>query len=75
MAKPKIQLSDDLQETIEYNQRDNFENAKGHICFLDELMSNILTGNFFNDWDAPKQIEILQELDEMKREYKSFITE
>ena len=42
MSKPKISLSDKLQETIAFNQEDNCEMAKSHVRFIDGLMSTII---------------------------------
>lgn len=75
MAKPKIQLSDALQETIAFNQEDNCEAAKERVELLDKWISHIIVGNPIEPETLEERIEMLQILDIMKRDYKSFIIE
>lgn len=75
MAKPKIQLSDALQETIAFNQEDNCDAAKERVGMLDKWISSIIVGNPIEPDTLENRIEMLQILDVMKRDYKSFIIE
>lgn len=75
MAKPKIQLSDALQKTIAFNQEDDCAAAKERVELLDNWISSIIIGDLIEPDDIAGRLEMLQTLDMMKRDYKSFITE
>lgn len=75
MSKPKIVLSDKLQETIAFNQEDNCEMAKKNIRFIDGMMSNIINGHPIYETTEPGQMKLLQQLLIIKQDYESFIVE
>ncbi len=75
MSKPKISLSDKLQETIAFNQEDNCEMAKSHVRFIDGLMSTIIHGHPITVNTEHKRLEMLQKLLMIKQDYESFIVE
>lgn len=75
MSIPKIQLSDNLQETIAYNQEGNCEAARANILLLDSWMSTIIHGHPIMADSSEEQLKMIQALDNMKRDYQSFIIE
>lgn len=75
MSKPKISLSDKLQETIAFNQEDNCEMAKSHVRFIDGMMSTIIHGHPITVYTEHDRLEMLQKLLMIKQDYESFIVE
>ncbi len=75
MSKPKISLSDKLQEAIAFNQEDNCEMAKSHVRFIDGLMSTIIHGHPIIVNTEHERLEMLQKLLMIKQDYESFIVE
>lgn len=75
MSKPKIVLSDSLQETIAFNQEDDCAMAKQQVRFIDGMMSNIINGHPIYEATEQGQMKLLQQLLAIKQDYESFIIE
>ena len=75
MSKPKICLTDELQEMIEYNQSQNCETAKYRIKTLDKWMGIIINGHCIGGDTDAERMSMLSMLHAMKQEYQSLIVE
>lgn len=75
MNKPKVHLSDRLQETIAYNQESNCDAAKAMVATIDSWMTLLLGGHPISGESDAGTLKLLQTLNVMKQDYQSFIIE
>ena len=75
MSKPKICLSEELQEMIEYNQAQNSETAKFRVKTLDKWIGTIINGHDINGSTDEERMKILSFLHAIKQDYQSLIVE
>ncbi|MGL4852891.1 MAG: hypothetical protein ACRC3Z_09665 [Phocaeicola sp.] len=73
MSKPKIALTDKLQEMIAYNQEHDCDTAKNRIATLEEWMGNIIHGHGITGSTPEERMEILGVLHAIKLDYQSLI--
>ena len=75
MSKPKICLTQELQEMIEYNQSADCETAKYRVKMLDKWIGIIINGHCISGDTNDERMEILSILHAMKQDYQSLIVE
>ena len=75
MKKPKICLTDELQEMIEYNQAQDCETAKFRVRTLDLWIGTIINGHSITGTTDEERMKILSMLHAMKQDYQSLIVE
>ena len=75
MSKPKICLSEELQEMIEYNQAQNSETARFRVKTLDMWIGTIINGHSITGTTDEERMKILSFLHAIKQDYQSLIVE
>lgn len=75
MSKPKICLSEELQEMIEYNQAQNSETARFRVKTLDVWIGTIINGHSITGTTDEERMKILSFLHAIKQDYQSLIVE
>ena len=75
MSKPKICLSEELQEMIEYNQAQNCETARFRVKTLDVWIGTIINGHSITGTTDEERMKILSFLHAIKQDYQSLIVE
>lgn len=75
MSKPKIHLSERLQETIASHQEDNCAGARERVATIDAWMTTLLGGHFIQGDSDADTLKLLQILNDMKLDYQSLIIE
>lgn len=75
MSKPKITMSDALQEMIAYNQEQNCDTAKYRVKVLDEWIGTIINGHGIIGNTDEERMKILSFLHGIKQDYQSLIVE
>ena len=75
MSKPKIHLSERLQETIAFHQEDNCEAARERVATIDEWMTTLLNGHPIQGDSDADTLKLLRVLSDIKQDYQSLIIE
>lgn len=75
MSKPKIHLSEKLQETIAYLQESNCDAARARVAAIDAWMTVLLSGHSIQGDSDADTLKLLQILNEIKIDYQSLIIE
>lgn len=75
MSKPKIHLSERLQETIAFHQEANCDAARARVATIDAWMTTLLNGHSIQGDSDGDKLQLLQELNSIKQDYQSFIIE
>lgn len=75
MSKPKIHLSERLQETIAYLQEADCDAARARVAAIDAWMTTLLSGHPIQGDSDTGTLKLLQTLNEIKQDYQSLIIE
>ena len=75
MSKPKIHLSDRLQETIASHQECDCAGARERVTTIDGWMTTLLSGHFIQGDSDADTLKLLRILSDMKQDYQSLIIE
>lgn len=75
MSKPKIHLSERLQETIAFHQEADCGAAREIVATIDAWMTTLLSGHPIVGDTAEDTLKLLQTLNGIKQDYQSFIIE
>ena len=75
MNKPKIHLSERLQETIAFHQEANCGAARERVATIDAWMTTLLSGHPIQGDSADGTLKLLQTLNDIKQDYQSLIIE
>ena len=73
MNKPKIQLTDQVQELIASMQGDNCATPKEVVKTIDSWITTILTGNSLDPGEPDEILKFLAALNSIKLDYMAFI--
>lgn len=75
MSKPKIHLSERLQETIASYQECDCAGARERLATIDGWMTTLLSGHFIQGDSDADTLKLLRILNDMKQDYQSLIIE
>lgn len=75
MSKPKIHLSERLQETIASHQECDCAGARERVANIDAWMTTLLNGHPIQGGSDADTLKLLRILSDMKQDYQSLIIE